>query len=180
MYLFYVYAYLRRDGTPYYIGKGKRRRAYEKHKNISTPLDRSCIVFLETNLTEIGALALERRIIKWYGRKDLDTGILRNMTDGGEGTSGIISPRKGLPLPEETKRKMRGRVTSEETKALISSIKKGKQHSAESRSKMASAKKGISRSIEVIEQMKTRIQSEETKAKISASMKNRWKGSYGL
>lgn len=94
---FYVYAYLRSvnskiapAGTPFYIGKGTRNRAWKHCKNdcIQPPSDSTLIVILESNLTDVGAFALERRMIRWYGRVDNGTGILRNKTDGGEGTSG--------------------------------------------------------------------------------------------
>jgi hypothetical protein len=87
--IFYVYAYLREDGTPYYIGKGCKGRAFDRNTHtIKPPKNKKFIIFLETKLTNVGALALERRMIKWYGRKDLGTGILRNTTDGGDGSPG--------------------------------------------------------------------------------------------
>jgi hypothetical protein len=91
---FYIYAYLRskdsgtaKAGTPYYIGKGSAGRAWHPHKGITRPSDPKLIVIMETKLTNVGALALERFYIKWYGRKDKEDGILLNRTDGGEGVT---------------------------------------------------------------------------------------------
>jgi hypothetical protein len=97
---YYTYAYLREDGTPYYIGKGKDDRAYKKGRGqIKPPKDKNRIIFLKQNLTEEEAFRHEKYMISIFGRKDLGNGILRNRTDGGEGASNVIRS-------EETRKKM--------------------------------------------------------------------------
>jgi hypothetical protein len=91
---FLVYAYCRVDGTFYYIGKGNRRRPYVNRgtKGVNPPGDRSRIIILHSALSEEKAFEYEKNLILFYGRKDLNTGLLKNRTDGGEGTSGWEAP----------------------------------------------------------------------------------------
>ena len=155
---FYVYIYLREDGTPYYIGKGKHNRAWSNTgRAYKAPNDPERIIIHTDNLTEEQAFSLEMDLIAHYGRKDNGTGILRNLTDGGEGMSGHVPT-------EEHRRKIAeantGKAPSDATKKKISQSLKGQSLTEEHRRKIAEAHTG-------------KVHSDATKKKISESHRRR-------
>ena len=102
---YYVYAYLREDMyTPYYIGKGQGNRMYDKRRVAPVPKDKSRIVVLKDNLLECQSFMLERTLIRFWGRKDNGTGILINLTDGGDGSSGYKHTEESLQKIGEASR----------------------------------------------------------------------------
>lgn len=156
MNIYYVYEYLRKDLTPYYIGKGKGKRAWSNIRTIPKPTDSNLIQIIAHNLSENEAFLLESKLISFYGRKDINTGILRNKTNGGEGTAGSFR--------------------TDETKIKMSNASKGKPKSFQHKLNISKSKSGIPVSDEVryrlAQTSKNRIYtplSEETKRKISES-----------
>ena len=97
---FVVYGYARDGadrfgnvGSYYYIGKGTPKRPFNcRNRNIKCPRDREKnIHIIQGGLEEREAFRLEVELIAKYGRKDLypEWGILYNMTNGGEGATGV-------------------------------------------------------------------------------------------
>lgn len=118
---FYVYVYL--DPTkignfsyddlkfgyePFYIGKGRKNRCNNgiKDKKICLKVNKikslinngfyPIIMKLDINLLEKDAFIKEIYYIEKIGRKNIGSGPLTNMTDGGDGTSGRINTENDL------------------------------------------------------------------------------------
>jgi|CryBogDrversion2_11_1035321.scaffolds.fasta_scaffold13739_3 hypothetical protein len=160
MNIYYVYQYLRKDGTPYYIGKGSGRRAYAGCRTIPKPKDKNLIQIIAHKLSELESFLLETKLIKHYGRIDLGTGILRNLTNGGEGASNVANKVAWN----------KGKKQSLEHNQKISNSLKGKSKSDESVRKMKEKLKGR------VGTMLGKSHSLETKDKISKSLTGKLKG----
>lgn len=162
---FYIY-YLRRPdqedpfepgrGCPFYVGKGNNCRAgshrIEARELLHKPgrksykitiihylwkqgLDFEEDIFIDSH-SEEDAFAIEIAAIEQYGRKDNGTGILANLTDGGEGGSGCIRS-------DETKEKMRQVKLGENNPQFGKpSWNKGKSPAIETKEKISQALSG--------------------------------------
>lgn len=106
----YVYAIWRSDGAapiPFYVGKGRgyrvmhhelpskggrnlhKQRIIDLHRARGLPLGYT----LSFYASERSAFCAECRLIARLGRRGIGTGVLANLTDGGEGTAGHIGLR---------------------------------------------------------------------------------------
>jgi hypothetical protein len=186
----YIYIWLRADGTPYYVGKGTGRRAYQNSGRVTSgPKDRSRIIIKEC-FSETEAFEMEKVLIALYGRKDLGTGCLRNLTEGGD----CGPDQTGTKHSEQTRLKMslagKGKPKSQEHRQALAIILKRARSmqgaaSEETRRKMALAHLGKPVHSEefktqLSERMKGnkiflgRTHSEEARRKVSEAKKAYW------
>jgi hypothetical protein len=194
---YYVYAWLRPCGAPFYVGKGRGKRdRIPKYNNpvfsrivdkIRLSGDEPTVIRLHENLTEAEAFDLERAEIAKHGRRNNGTGTLANLTDGGEGNSGwspsektkekIGAAHAGKILSEEHRSRLLEVVSnpSAETRARMSAAQIGRRHSKETLAKMSenNAMNKPEHRARVRAALTGLQRSDETRAKISAAASNR-------
>lgn len=155
----YVYRHIRIDkNEPFYIGIAKNdnlnfNRAYYKNKSkrnkiwldIINKTDYEVEVLFE-NLTWKEACQKEIEFINLYGRIDLGTGSLANMTKGGDGMVGVVrSEEYKLKLSQRQKDGKAywfGKTFTKNHKQKISNSLKNKVHSEETKNKISNSLKG--------------------------------------
>jgi len=175
---FYTYLYRDEAGLPMYVGKGKGKRAWNHLRSKRTcpiqnklrKLQREGLSpqpeFLITGIDEEFALFVEEEFIRKYGRKDNGTGILLNLTDGGEGISGYrhsdetkqIISFHSKNITQETRDKISvgnlGKIMSKEACLKISQSKLGKPRTQELKDKLRLANLGKKAKPETIEKQR--------------------------
>ncbi len=135
---FCVYLHSRPDGSVFYVGKGKRSRAYEFspsrrsrfHSNIVSKYGRGNIgVRVMPVMCELEATLLEVTHIKmWRAKGQADA----NFTDGGEGVSGRKPSEKALAALDRGRKKWsEKKFTPETMAAILAGAERGRQNRKE-------------------------------------------------
>lgn len=147
----FVYIDYKPTGEPFYVGKGNSKRvACTRRNNWHTKICKKYPDWIRERVfagSEDECFALEKSLIAHYGRRDLGLGPLVNMTDGGEGASGLVmSDEAREKIGEVARRANSGRKQTPESRARKSASLKGRQATAETRAKLSAAQTGKKRS----------------------------------
>lgn len=207
---FYVYILARPNGVPFYVGKGCGRRwacggnAWAKRvaRKIKASGGDVKIMLFQAG-SEKEAFRKEMALVAAYGRADLGTGVLCNLTNGGEGSSGakmsdewrakISAAKMGEKNPmfgrRGTDHPSYGSKPSAASRAKMSASQSRKKLSPETRAKISAAGMGRKLSPEHKaalaaanagnQRWSGRRHREESKAKISAAVSGEKHGMYG-
>jgi hypothetical protein len=155
---YYLYRHIRLDkNEPFYIGIGTKRkhkhfsvkaeynRAYETNRkeshiwnNIVSKTSFNVEIIFESNNYDY-IKTKEKEFILLYGRININTGCLANLTDGGDGFIGYVRSKEQI---EKHKKLMIGRTQTEEEKAKRKKSKEGYKHSEETKNKISQSNKG--------------------------------------
>jgi len=192
----YVYQHIRLDTNEvFYIGIGSdtagkysRANAVKGRKNpywnrIVNKVGHR-VEILKDGMSWEDACEEERRLIKLYGRFNLNEGNLVNLTDGGDGNLGWIPSNE---VKDKIRQSIVGHTHSEETKRKISENSKGRILSIETKSKMSEYRKlhkikppnhkGLKRSEEtkrkISEGKKGKLRTEEQRKRMSEGMRGK-------
>ena len=135
-----VYRHRRLDTNQiFYVGIGTlEKRAYSKYnrnkhwKHIVDKVGYTVEIIAEVDSWE-EACELEQFLIQEYGRRDLGTGTLCNLTDGGDGSLRREPWNKGKKIPEISgeNHPRYGKSLSEEHKLLLYKARKGRKDTEE-------------------------------------------------
>lgn len=107
---FVVYGFYRENWTPFYIGKGRPGRPYQKTGRPCGSPPRERILILYKNIDEQTAFDLERKLISKYGRRGIEPGgLLYNRSLGGEGASGVVITEERRKQLSDRARSVKGR-----------------------------------------------------------------------
>jgi hypothetical protein len=118
--MYYTYAYLREDKTPYYIGKGTGYRINDKSGKPCGIPPKERRLLLKSFDNEDDAFRHEIYMINVFGRKDIGTGILYNRTNGGVGTVNVIRTKEHMEALYEGRKHI---YTKEHSKKISKTLK---------------------------------------------------------